>query len=240
MDRYELKRGVKDKLHGNWGYVILVALPLAIMVIVDQWYSTNQFISTQIKLAAETGNVNTDYYSVVGGHSSQSFIIGLILLFVSAGVSWAFLDFVRNGEKNSSPFLSFIMAFKPKGLFWGTFFIGLLQAIWVFLWSLLLIVPGIIKTLSYSQALFIYRDKLAQGEKIGYAEAITLSRKMMDGHKWEYFVLHLSFLGWIILASIPAGLGYIWLVPYQQATFAAYYDQLAQQQSLEESDVNFG
>ncbi|WEV54846.1 DUF975 family protein [Leuconostocaceae bacterium ESL0723] len=240
MDRYELKRSVKDKFHGNWGYVILVALPLAIMAIVDLG---NTFVRGAANQAANANSGHVDFtttLSAYAGNSGSSWVINLIVLFVTAGVTWSLLDFVRTGRKNHSPFLSFITAFKPKGLFWGTLVIGVLRALLIFIGLIFLIVPGIILALGYSQALFIYRDKLAQGEKIGYYEALALSQQMMKGHKWEYFVLYWSFIGWAFLSFITAGIGYIWLVPYEQATYAAYYDQLAQQQSLEESDVNFG
>lgn len=63
--------------------------------------------------------------------------------------------------------------------------------------------------------------------EIGATDAITASRKLMQGHKWEYFVLQLSFVGWGILAVCTAGIGFLWLAPYIQATNAAYYRQLA-------------
>ena len=119
--------------------------------------------------------------------------------------------------------------FQSGDLFIGTIIVELLCFLWVFLWSLLLVVPGIIKAIAYSQAAFIYRDKLNAGEKIGYSEAVTLSRQMMAGHKWEYFVMQLSFIGWWLLSAITAGLAGIWVLPYYYITMANYYVQLSQQ-----------
>ena len=71
-------------------------------------------------------------------------------------------------------------------------------------------------------------------------EAITLSRKVMDGHKWELFVLCLSFLGWGILSIFTCGIGLLWLIPYMQTTFAEYHkyvmDEYAKRQGQTSTD----
>lgn len=84
--------------------------------------------------------------------------------------------------------------------------LNLLILFYTTMWSLLLIVPGIIKGLSYSQSVYIYFDEKEKGNKITYNEAITRSRSMMNGNKVDYFVFRLSFLGWYILAGIVASL----------------------------------
>lgn len=90
------------------------------------------------------------------------------------------------------------------------------------LWSLLFVVPGIIKACSYSQALYI----IAEDPEIGALEAINRSKAMMDGHKMEYFVLGLSFIGWNLLACLTFGILYIWLIPYMQTTMANFYNSI--------------
>ena len=92
----------------------------------------------------------------------------------------------------------------------------------VFLWSLLLVVPGIIKGYAYSQAFYLLNDN----KKLGYKEALEESEKMMDGHKWELFVLQLSFIGWSLLAVLTCGIGFLWLTPYMNTTLANYYEDL--------------
>ena len=100
---------------------------------------------------------------------------------------------------------------------------------WVYLtlWTLLLIIPGIIKIFSYSQTSFIIKDKLDSGQQISANEAITESRKLMDGHKAEYFILQLSFLGWVLLGILTIGIANLWVFPYIYTTNANYYRQLA-------------
>lgn len=106
--------------------------------------------------------------------------------------------------------------------FWPAFKTQFLMIIYVLLWSLLLYIPGIIKGIAYSQTMFI----LEEDPNLGANEAITRSREMMNGHKMEYFLLLLSFLGWMILGMFTFGLLYIWLMPYMQATQANYYKYL--------------
>ena len=102
--------------------------------------------------------------------------------------------------------------------FCTTFLTGLFVA----LWSILLMVPGIVKACAYSQAMYI----LADDPSIGAMEAIRRSKAMMQGHKMEYFKLVLSFFGWAILGTFTLGILYIWLTPYMSATFANYYRYL--------------
>lgn len=95
------------------------------------------------------------------------------------------------------------------------FFMGL----FTLLWSLLLIIPGIIKAYAYSMTFYI----LAENKGMPVLEAITLSRKMMDGHKMDLFLLFLSFIGWFILVVITFGIAGIWVYPYFYATLTNFY-----------------
>ncbi|MDF2726302.1 MAG: rane protein [Paenibacillus sp.] len=108
------------------------------------------------------------------------------------------------------------------GQFGASFLVYLITSVLVFLWSILLIVPGIIAALRYSQSYYILRDN----PTIEAMDAIRRSKQMMQGHKGRLFVLYLTFIGWAILAAIPLGLGYIWLYPYMLATNAAFYEDL--------------
>lgn len=99
----------------------------------------------------------------------------------------------------------------------------LLRDLFLGLWSLLLIVPGIIKAYSYRMVPYI----LADDPDISGKDAITRSREMMDGHKWNTFVLDLSFLGWWLLTGVTLGIaGLFWVGPYVEATNAELYKAL--------------
>ena len=98
----------------------------------------------------------------------------------------------------------------------------LLMYVYTFLWTLLLIVPGIIKAFSYAMVPFILADK----PELKAEEAINLSMKMMDGHKLDLFILSLSFIGWGLLAIFTLFIGYLWLTPYIYTTMVAFYEDV--------------
>ena len=105
---------------------------------------------------------------------------------------------------------------------WPSFKVNFLVGLFTYLWSLLFLIPGIIKGCSYSQAMYI----LAENPEMGALDAINQSKEMMEGHKMEYFLLELSFFGWFLLGPFTLGLLYIWLIPYMQATFTNFYKSL--------------
>lgn len=98
----------------------------------------------------------------------------------------------------------------------------ILMTLYVFLWMLLLVVPGIIKALAYSLTPYILKDY----PELSVNQAINLSIKMMKGHKMRYFLLTLSFIGWGLLGILTLGIGYIWLIPYMYTTTAAFYQDV--------------
>jgi len=98
----------------------------------------------------------------------------------------------------------------------------ILRTIFVLLWSLLLIIPGIIKSLAYSQTFFI----LSENPAMSPLDAIKKSQEMMKGHKMRLFLLMLSFLGWFILGALAFGIGIIFVLPYFQTTLANFYVDL--------------
>lgn len=113
-------------------------------------------------------------------------------------------------------------AFSGFDDFWSAFKVTFLVGLFTFLWSLLFIIPGIIKTFSYSMSMYI----LAENKGKGARECIKESMAMTDGHKGELFVLGLSFIGWAFLGAITLGIAYIWIIPYMNATFANAYQSL--------------
>jgi uncharacterized membrane protein len=108
--------------------------------------------------------------------------------------------------------------------FGRSFLLFLLQNIFVFLWTMLFIIPGIVKGLGYSMAFFILRDN----PSINALDAINASKKMMYGYKAKLFGLYLSFIGWGLLAVFTLGVGYLWLMPYMSLSLANFYEDLKQ------------
>lgn len=115
--------------------------------------------------------------------------------------------------------------FEPyrHGRFWGSVGTMALMQLYTFLWSLLFVIPGIIKSYSYSQTAFIK----GENPNIPASRAIDLSKRMMDGHKGELFYLHLSFIGWTLLSSITYNiLGIVYVYPYLYAAMTFAYEEI--------------
>ena len=98
----------------------------------------------------------------------------------------------------------------------------LLMVLFIILWMLLLIVPGIIAAISYALTFYI----IADDDSISSMEALDKSKQMMDGYKWKFFCLILRFVGWALLCILTLGIGFLWLAPYAQITFAKFYEDV--------------
>lgn len=98
--------------------------------------------------------------------------------------------------------------------------------IFTFLWSLLFVVPGIIKALSYSMSTYI----LAEHPDMTASEALAESKKIMDGHKMDLFVLQLSFILWALLCGITCGIASIYVTPYMSLTMTNFYHKIKETQ----------
>ena len=109
----------------------------------------------------------------------------------------------------------------------------LLRALYVFLWSLLFIIPGIVAGFSYAMTDYI----LAEDPELTADEAISQSKSIMMGNKWRFFCLQISFIGWDILATLAFGIGHLWLTPYKQAAYAAFYREVSGTEFFPEEDL---
>ena len=148
-------------------------------------------------------------------------IAGMIITLIIGGPFTVGLAiFALALSRNQDPKFSQLFAgFNKFGVALGAY---LLQGLFVLLWSLLLIIPGIIAALSYSQTYFI----IAENDSIGPLEAITKSKMMMKGNRWKFFCLGLRFLGWLLLSILTLGIGLLWLIPYIWISYAKFYDDI--------------
>lgn len=153
-----------------------------------------------------------EYIPVIGG-------IGTLLVTPACMLSYAIIA-LKVSRKEVLKIDDTWSGFLNYGRAIGLYFWILL---WTFLWSLLLIIPGIIKGISYSMSVYI----LADHPNMGVREALNESKQLTYGHKWELFILALSFIGWSILVVLTFGIGYFWFIPYVQTTYANAYKSLA-------------
>ncbi len=158
----------------------------------------------------------------------------LIFLLVGpmlVGQSYYLLDVATNNNEGKN-FELLIEGFKKSLV--TSIVANILIGIFVFLWSLLFIIPGIIKYYAYSMTHYI----IAENPEIDFFEAIKESEKLMKGHKFRLFKLQLSFIGWFILGALAFGVGLFFVYPYFQLAHANFYLDISPKKSLE-LDVEF-
>ncbi|MBQ7338041.1 MAG: DUF975 family protein [Clostridia bacterium] len=150
---------------------------------------------------------------------SASVGVGPLLLsgLLGVGMFGVYLDIVRGNQA------------KIEGMFDGfrqgtvnNLLAGILITIFTALWSLLFVIPGIVKSYSYAMTYFILKDN----PEMSANDAITESRKMMNGNKWRLFCLDFSFIGWILLSMLTCGLLVILVQPYMYTARAAFYESI--------------
>ena len=156
---------------------------------------------------------------------SDLFVTGLgsalSILLIPMGWGYGMTFLANHRHEDDDPF-SIGHLFDGYRDFVRVFLTLLLQRIYIFLWMLLLIVPGIIKAFSYAMTPYILRDR----PDLEYNGAIELSMAMMRGHKADLFWLYLSFIGWFLLCILTLGIGSFWLGPYVQSTIANFYEEV--------------
>ena len=153
---------------------------------------------------------------IIGVAGSIPCAVLLITGVVQFGIVRYFLALHREGKDDLSIMMDGIKDFAKN------FILGLLTSLFIALWSLLLIVPGIIKSYSYAMSMYIRHDH----PELEPNDCIKKSMEMMNGHKWELFCLELSFIGWGLLCVLSFGIGFFWLIPYMNAARTAFYEEL--------------
>lgn len=145
-------------------------------------------------------------------------VIDLVLMVVFAGFNIYLLNAIRGTEPAYGNLLD------GFGFFGKVMLLSVLKTLFISLWSMLLIVPGIIASYRYKMALYILIDN----PEMSVMDCLRESKRMMKGRKLDFFVLELSFIGWIILASFGY-VGYIiqiWTLPYMNFCYCLYYENL--------------
>ncbi len=155
---------------------------------------------------------------LVNGLSQYVPFIGLASIVVSGPLAVGLAGYFLSFAKSENPV--FDRLFDPfKNSFGNSIVLSLLTTIFVLLWMLLLIIPGLIKAIAYSMAPYL----LSENPNMSPTEALDESQRLMNGHKMDFFVLGLSFLGWILLGLITLGIAFIWVSPYISAAQAEFY-----------------
>ncbi|WP_283679819.1 DUF975 family protein [Lentilactobacillus sp. Marseille-Q4993] len=202
--RQELKASAKEWINHYFGQYFALFLPYFL---------------------ANIGNLIVSYWERDSSFS-WSLLFQIVAMLLLDGVMFVCIDLSRERIGHDGVGQKSLFIFSNGNYFIGSLLIEIIMGIFTFLWMLLLVIPGVIKSYSYSQAVYIYRDAIDDGNKISFLDAISKSEEMMAGHKADLFIMDLSFIGWELVGLITIGIGMIRVVPYIQQTKANFYVEL--------------
>jgi len=226
----ELRAYARAQLNGAWNGMAytfflyyLIFLPSNIFSFLDSILKSedNKLLYLQISIQNFLDNYMPEIVPLIPVINN---ILSLAVLIVAGPFALGFAGFFLKRLRGEHIAVENIFdGFKN---FFQGFLIMFFTVFFTCLWSLLLIIPGIIKAFGYSMAFYIMYDN--PGMKP--LEALKKSQIMMKGYKFKLCMLELSFIGWMILAAIPFGLGFLWLNPYIQLSIANFYENLKRHQ----------
>lgn len=226
----------RDALNGKWKIAVLVGLVATLLGAVED-------MGPEVKINIDASSADASFefagqtiFSTGGGLNSNigAFLVGsftyiMIAALIMGAVYFILGSIIKVGYAKFNLNLVDRLEGSFENLFayfsdWKTTVAArFLQSIYILLWSLLFIIPGIIASYSYAMTEYI----LAEHPELSASEAISRSKQMMDGNKWRLFCLQFSFIGWSILCAFTLGIGNLWLTPYKQAAIAAFYREVS-------------
>ena len=230
----DFRKDAKAALKGNWFIAIISAFIASLLgglngggASFSSSSSSGSDGSTDTEgylealLAEIDPEVATTILAVIGAVVLVAGVFAMVSLLIGGAVGVGYSKFNLNlidGEKAS---VSNLFEHFSE---WKTAFIArILVGVYTFLWSLLFVIPGIIASYSYSMVHFV----MAEHPELSANEAIRESKEIMKGNKWRFFCLQLSFIGWHFVGILTLGIGYIWIIPYEQAAYAAFYREIS-------------
>ena len=196
-----------DALRGKWKTAVLTGIAASALgaTIVS---SSNSIVSN----SDQAKDIHFELFSQPnGGRLLAVLLAGIVLwailqLIVGGAVQLGYARFNLNLVDRKDAAVSDL--FSQKDRLWDGFCMKFLQGLYIALWSLLLVIPGIVKTYSYAMTPYI----MSEHPSLTANEAITESRRIMDGNKWRLFCLDFSFIGWELLCVLPMLAGFSWVV----------------------------
>lgn len=226
MTYSDIRRVARENLSGNWGLSIGACLLAAIM---GGMLIGSSFLP-QLNIHMENQDIESweQFFRVTLGSTTLSVnTINLVHFILGGVIQLGYAQFLLKQYNRAN--------FEVKDLFsqferFGQAFLQrFLRILYTSLWSLLFIIPGIVKSYAYAMTPFI----MAENPEMTASEAITASKEMMDGHKGELFTLDLTFIGWELLCLLTLNIGHLWLNPYKNAAYAVFYKDLTASRTTE-------
>ena len=218
MNSSDLRYQARQTLAGKWGIAVLAGFLAALLggLVVGSGAGPN--LNLEEEELRHIPKVLLPYIMML---ASIGGILGIVRFIVGGPVKLGYCRFLLKMHDGEDAQVGDL--FSRFDRFGDGFCLELLTSLYIILWSLLFIIPGIIKAYAYAMAPFI----LEENPNMTPSEAIKASRELMDGHKFELFCLYWSFFGWALLSVLTLGIGSLWLNPYMNAATAAFYRSIA-------------
>ena len=214
----ELRAQARERLEGQWGTFVLMTF---LMLVIQTILQIPGYIGSLLEILSPENVLASLSFSNISN------ILSLLALPLSWGLT---VSLLRNHREESVDLENLFDGFRG-GRYTRVFCALFLVNLFTFLWALLLIIPGIMKAFSYALTPYILLDD----PELTARQAITRSSEIMQGRRWKLFCLSLSFIGWGILSILTFGIGILWLVPYMNASVAAFYEDARAEYEAENS-----
>lgn len=219
-DRVELKTKAKEVLKRNYWKAFLISF--LVMLVGGNSSGGSSANSNQVRWNMGPNDISFEF--IIGALAIVTIVViflSIIRVFLGYVVEVGGRKFFIRAAKGDSDmnYLGFGFSSTRYIEIIKTMFV---RSVFIFLWTLLLVIPGIVKSYAYRMVPYI----LADNPNIGYRRAIELSNEMTMGHKFDIFVLDLSFFGWYFLGALLFGIGTLFVRPYDDATNAELYLEL--------------
>lgn len=222
----DIKREARAQLARHWKDAVLMHLILMIVLFLIGfslfWTFEEVLPDSRFSLIIQAGQI-------IPGEGRAGLLASILAVYLVTAIAFTFLEVIRHMRREISPLKNILRNFKRPWI-WKIISLYLVRSVFVFLWSLLLIIPGIIKSYSYSQSFYILYDDITSetGPSLKITDCITESRALMKGHKLDLFGLQLSFILWNMLSIFTLGIAFLWVGPYQNMSLAIFYENLRQ------------
>lgn len=221
MNSSDFKREALWCLNGNWGVAVGTGFVATLLGAGTAFMGGGSGDSS----LGETENISAVAALIILIVLLVTFLLSIAQVIIGGAITLGYVKFNLDLINGNRP--QFGDLFSQFDRFGQAFLMQLLRSIFITLWTLLFIIPGIIAMYRYAMAPYI----LYENPHMTALEAISESKELMNGNKWRLFCLNFSFIGWVILSILTLGIGLLWLVPYQEAAYASFYQEIKEERN---------
>lgn len=225
LDNKVIKSNARDFIRGRlwmfWSVLLVVGIIESLANSLPQWIFGDRLSNLSDIIAGNPDNIPKEISSsVFGWYYVLNVLISIVLIPLNIGVAQNVLAWSRGEDVNKWKVL--FGGFNSAKIFFKQVGVVVLNTIFCALWTILLVVPGIIKGLAYSMYPYVLRDE----PDLSVWQTLQKSEAIMKGYKGKLFLMYLSFVGWFILGAFTFGILYIWLTPYVMTSTVKFYDDV--------------